>query len=87
MELEYSLQHSPVPILSEYDPIHNPTYHFLKIIYNIIFPSAPLSPKWSLPLRFPNQNAVKTSPIPINATLATHFVILNFITRIILGEQ
>jgi hypothetical protein len=45
-----------------------PSTHFLKTHYNTILPSTPRSPKWSLSLRFPNQNSVYACPLPIRAT-------------------
>jgi len=46
-----------------------------------------LSSKWPLSLRFPHQNPVYTSPLPIRATYPTHPIILDFTTRTILGEK
>jgi len=51
----------PVPILSQIDPIHTPTSHFLKFHLNIILPSTPGSPNWSLSFSFPRQNSVYAS--------------------------
>jgi len=53
----------PVPILSQLDLVHTPTSHFLKIHLNIILPSTAGFPKWSFPLRFPNQDPLYASPL------------------------
>ena len=56
---------SPVSILDHPNPVHIPTSHLLEIHPNIIHPSTPRSPHWSLSLRFPHQH-------PIHPPLLTH---------------
>jgi len=43
----------PVPKLGQPNPVRIPTSHLLEIHPNIIHPSTPGSPQWSLSLRFP----------------------------------
>jgi len=54
-----------VSILGQPNPVHMPTTHLLEIHPNIIHPSTPRSPQWSLSLRFPHQD-------PIHPPLLTH---------------
>ena len=54
----------PIPILSQLDPVHTPTSHFLKIHLNVILPCKRGSPMWSLSFRFPHHNPVYAFPLP-----------------------
>ena len=84
------LIHKPpplVPILRQPNPVHIPTSHLLEIHPNIIHPSTPKSPQWSLSLRFPHQHPIRPLSSSIRATCPAHLILLDFITRKILGEE
>ena len=49
----------PVPVLGQPNAVHIPSSHLLEIHSNIIHPSTPRSPQWSLSLRFPHQDPVR----------------------------
>jgi len=76
-----------VPILGQPNPVHIPTSHLLDIRPNIIHPSTPRSPQWSLPFRFPHQDPIHPLSSPIRATCSAHLIILDFTTRATLGEE
>ena len=77
----------PVSILGQTNPVHIPTSHLLEIRPNIIHPSTPRSPHWTLSLRFPHQDPIHPLSSPIRATCPTHLILPDFITRTILGEE
>jgi len=54
---------SPVSIL-ELDYQSTPLFQFMNIYFNIILQSTPRSSKWSLSLRFPNQNPIRKTLLP-----------------------
>ena len=77
----------PVPIQGQPNPVHMPTSHLLEIHPNIIHPSTPRSPQWSLSFRFPHQDTIHTLSSLIRATCPAHLILLDFITRTIFGEE
>ena len=77
----------PLPILSQLDPLHAPTSHFLKIHLYIIFPFTSGSTKWFFPSGFPTKTLHTPLLAPICATCLAHLNLHDFITRTILGEE
>jgi len=69
-----------VPILSQLNPVHTPTSHFLKIHFNNIFPSTPGSPKWPLSTWFPQQT-LPPSPLPFTHYMSLPYHASRFNTR------
>ena len=79
--------HTPPPlvsILGQSNPVHIPRSHLLEIHPNIVHPSTPRSPQWSLSLQFPHQDAIRPLSSPIRATCPAHRILLDFITLALL---
>ena len=57
-----------VSLLGQPNPVHIPTSHLLEIRPNIIHPSTPRSPQWSLSLRLPTKTLCTPLSSPIRAT-------------------
>jgi len=54
-----------VSILGQSNSVHIITSHLLEFRPNIIYPSTPRSPLWSLSLRFPHQDPIRPLSSPI----------------------
>ena len=76
----------PVSILSHIDSVHAPS-HYSSIRFNIILPTTPECSKWYHSLRFPNQNPVRTCPVPRKVSRPAYLSVLDLITRLATGEE
>ena len=77
----------PVSILGQPNAVHIHTTHLLEIRSNII-PHLRLGlPSGLLPSGFPTKTLYTPLSSPIRATCPAHLILLDFITRTILGEE
>ena len=77
----------PVPILGQPNPVHRPISNLLEIHPNIIHPTTPRSPQWSLSLQFPHQDPICPPLLPHTRHMPCPSHSSRFITRKILGEE
>ena len=72
--------------MSQFNPVHAPTTHFLKIHFNIIHLRLGL-PSGLFPSGFPTNNLYTPLLSSIRATFSANLILLDLITRKIFGEE
>jgi hypothetical protein len=86
LKVHYRIHKCPLPVrfLSQLDPVHVPTCHFLKIHLNVTFSSTPGSSKWFLSFKFPTKPLYALLPHTCYMPRPSH---LDFIIHVIFGEE
>ena len=77
----------PVPILSQIDPVHTPTSHFLKTHLIISSYLCPGLPNCLFPSGLPTKTLYTPIRSPIHATCPAYLILLDFIIQTILNEH
>ena len=77
----------PVSILGQPNPVHIHTSHLLEIVLILSAHLRLRLPSVLLPSGFPTKNLYTPLSLPIRATCPSHLVLLDFITRTIMGEE
>jgi len=77
----------PIPILSQLNPVHTPTSHFLKIILILSSHLCLGLPSRLFASGFPTKTLYIPVLSPIHTTCPTHLILLDFITQTVLGEK
>ena len=87
-KVHYGIHKCPpsVPVMSQLDPVHTPTSNFLKIL--ILSSHLRLGlPSGLFPSGFPIKTQYTSFLSPIRATRPAPLILLDFITREIMGEE
>jgi hypothetical protein len=77
-KVHYHVNKSPpiISVLSHINPVHDLPFYCLKMYFNIIFPSKPMSSKLSLPSGYPTETLYALLLSSIRATYPAHFILL-----------
>jgi hypothetical protein len=83
-KVHYRVDNSPppFPVLSKMNPFHIRKPNFLKVSFNIIFSSTPMSSEWSLTFRLSDENFVRIFHCPMRAAFPPHLILLYLVTNI-----